>query len=231
MKYLYKHFSKVYDLFNVNYDMLFQFIDAAIQKYAHNPQALLELACGTGNILQHFVGRYEISGLDISAPMLEKAKQKLPNVPFYEMSMADFKLDRKYDIIICMFDSINHLPDFENWVSTFRCVRNHLNSRGIFIFDMNTMERLERLAQAPGTVQQEGDTYLIMKATKVADDSMNWNTKIFKKLRDNLYEFSEDNIKETSFSQERVKENLDTLFSKVQISDNTRGRIFFICQV
>jgi hypothetical protein len=87
------------------------------------------------------------------------------------------------------------------------------------------------MAQAPGAVQCEDDIYLITKVTKIADDAVNWNIKLFQKLRDNLYELSEDNIKETTFSQQKVEENLNTLFNKVQITNTERGRIFFICQV
>jgi len=232
---LYQNFGVVYDLFIVNYDRFFQFIDATIQEYAHNPRSLLELACGTGNILQHFVNKYEISGIDMSASMLKQAKKKLPDVPLFEMNMANFKLNKKFDLVLCMFDSINHLLEYKDWVMTFQCVKNHLNPGGVFMFDMNTLERLDRLSQSPASVQQKDDAYLIMKLTKTDENVANWNVKIFQKLRDDQYELREDNIKETSFSPERVKMDLEKLFGKVYIRpfddrpNIVRDRIFFIC--
>ena len=233
---LYKYYSEVYDLFNSDYEWCLRFIRETIRDYANNPRSLLELACGTGNILQHFIGEYEISGIDISASMLAQAKKKLPNASLFEMNIAAFKLNRKFDLVICMFDSINHLLSYEDWIKTFSCVRNHLNPGGVFMFDMNTLERLDNLSKSPGLMQEKDDAYLNMKVTKTAENVINWNIKIFKRVRDNLYELDEDNIEETSFSSQKVKQDLEMLFGKVRIQtyengpNIVRGRIFFICQ-
>ena len=232
----YKNFSKVYDLFSTNYDWCFEFIEKAIQDYADKPESILELACGTGNILQHFAGKYDISGLDISTSQLEYARKKLPDTPLFQGDMSEFNLHRKYDVILCMFDSINHILKYEGWVNTFKCVRNHLNPHGIFMFDMNTHERLERLAKSLGFLQQEADSYIAMKLTKEDENITNWNVKIFRRVKDNLYEMSEDKIKETSFPHQKVEEDLKTLFTEVHLctiengTSTTRGRIFFICK-
>ncbi|MFC2069580.1 class I SAM-dependent DNA methyltransferase [Chloroflexota bacterium] len=232
----YKNFSKVYDLFSTNYNWCFKFIEEAIRDYADNPRSILELACGTGNILYHFAGKYEVSGLDISASLLEQARKKLPDVQLFQMNMADFSLASKYDVVLCMYDSINHILEYENWVKTFKCVRNHLNTQGIFVFDMNTIERLDRLAQSPGFLQQEADSYIAMRLTKKDKNITNWKVNIFQRVKYNLYEMSEDNIEETSFSPQKVEEDLKTLFSEVHLSniDNdinmVRGRVFFICK-
>jgi len=231
----YKNFSKVYDIFSANYDWCFEFIEEAIRDYVDNPRSLLELACGTGNVLKHFADKYEVSGLDISSSMLEKARKKIPDVPLFQKNIADFSLDRKYDVVLCMYDSINHVLEYENWVRTFRCAANHLNPGGIFLFDMNTLERLDRLSQSLGSLQQEDDSYIAMKLTKKDKNITNWNVKVFQRVKDNLYEMSEDNIEETSFSPQKVEEDLKTLFGKVHLrmsekGNTVRGRVFFICQ-
>jgi len=234
---LYQNYSGVYDQFQPDYELFFQVIEETIQKYTHNPQSFLELACGTGNILHHYADKYEIVGIDISVSMLEQARKKLPNVPLFDMNMADFNLGRKFDIAVCMYDSINHLLKYEDWVTTFKCVRNHLNPGGVFLFDMNTVERLDRLSQSQGFVQQKDDAYLIMVVHKVAENLINWNVKIFQLVKENLYKLDEDNIKETSFSLFQITRDLETLFRKVHtqtIGDGTnmiRGRTFIICQV
>jgi len=233
---LYKHFSKVYDLFNTNYDWCIQFVEEAIEEHTEGVQSLLELACGTGNILQHFVGKYEVSGLDLSASMLAQAREKLPGVPLYEMDMSAFELDKTYDAILCMYDSINHLLEYDDWIGTFNSVRRHLNPGGVFVFDMNTLARLDHKAQLPRLVQQEDDAYLIMTVTKRTDRVTNWNVKVFQRVERNLYEFSEEDIEETSFPQEKVKEDLEALFDEVYLHtlerppDLVRGRVFFVCK-
>ena len=104
------------------------------------------------------------------------------------------------------------------------------------MFDMNTLERLDNLSKSPGLMQEKDDAYLNVKVTKTAENVINWNIKIFKRVRDNLYELDEDNIEETSFSSQKVKQDLEMLFGKVRIQtyengpNIVRGRIFFICQ-
>lgn len=233
----YYNYSKVYDLFTPSYDWCYDFIEEAIRNYTDNPGSILEIACGTGNVIQHFADKYEVSGLDLSASQLEQARKKLPGVPLFHMSMADFSLGKKYDVILCMFDSINHLLEYEDWLNTFRCVRSHLNPGGIFVFDMNTIERLDRIAQSPGFFQQEADSYITMKASKEDKGIVRWNVKVFQHCKDNLYELSEDNVEETTFSPQKVEKDLKELFSKVHLrtiedgANTTRDRIFFISKI
>jgi hypothetical protein len=88
----------------------------------------------------------------------------------------------------------------------------------------------------PRLVQQEDDAYLIMTVTKRTDRVTNWNVKVFQRVERNLYEFSEEDIEETSFPQEKVKEDLEALFDEVYLHtlerppDLVRGRVFFVCK-
>ena len=90
----YDNFGKVYDRFSTNYDWCYAFIEKTMRDYADNPRSILELACGTGNVIQHFAGKYEVSGLDISASLLKLARKKMPDVPLFQKNMADFSLGR-----------------------------------------------------------------------------------------------------------------------------------------
>lgn len=64
--------------------------------------------------------------------------------------MANFELDKKFDVILCIFDSINHLVDFEQWELTFDSVKAHLNDDGVFIVDINTVYKMERILRRNG---------------------------------------------------------------------------------
>src|SRR5262245_54920653 len=135
----------------VSYDILGQFYDAAMERRAaqaayihsviaqHTPGAitLLQLACGTVAIFALLATTYEVSGLDSSTRMLSVARKKLPRAAFFHDSMATFALDRRFDVIICVFDSINHLLRFTEWRRMFRRVHAHLEEQGVFVFDMN----------------------------------------------------------------------------------------------
>ena len=84
---------------------------------------VLELGCGTGSILKCLQDAYDVSGLDISEKMLSVARKKVPRSKLYRQDMVDFRIDVRFDVIICVFDSINHVRRFSDWKKVFaaRC--------------------------------------------------------------------------------------------------------------
>jgi SAM-dependent methyltransferase len=104
---------------------------------------ILDLACGTGTaaILLAKQG-YQVTGLDISAPMIRIAKQKaisakLP-VRFYCRDMRTFTFRQRYDLVTCFFDAMNHLYTYRDFAQICRNVGKVINPSGLFIFDLNT---------------------------------------------------------------------------------------------
>ena len=133
----------IYDLLARHYDAVTgdsstetAFIDSIIKSAHGQAMTLLEVACGTGGIIADLAGRYQVSGLDISPGMLAVARDKLPEgTPLYLADMSHFKLDVKFDAIICVYHGINHLLDFSAWESFFSCAYRHLNDGGVLAFD------------------------------------------------------------------------------------------------
>lgn len=58
------------------------------------------------------------------------------------LNMIDFDLHKKYDLILCVCDSINYLYE-EELEQMFKSVYKHLNDGGRFIFDMHNPKRLK----------------------------------------------------------------------------------------
>jgi SAM-dependent methyltransferase len=110
-----------------------------VETYHPTAQSILDLGTGTGVLLKGFEGRIgELVGLDISPEMLKVARHELPEAEFIEADMSNFELNREFDVIMCFFDSINHLQSFEQWESVFKGAEQHLAEDGIFIFDIAT---------------------------------------------------------------------------------------------
>ena len=86
-----------------------------IRQHTPTARTLLELACGTGAILKILARYYDVVGLDLSPQMLSIARKKLPHVRLYRKDMVRFDLGTKFDVIICVFDSINHVLRFADW--------------------------------------------------------------------------------------------------------------------
>lgn len=232
-----------YDIFFKFYDQVMgdrakstQDIIAYIQEYAPHTKKVLELACGTGSVLKILSQKYEVSGLDLSEGMLNAASEKLPWVKLYHQNMVDFKIDEKFDVILCVFDSINHILDFEDWKNLFINVRNHLSPKGIFIFDINTQEKLIRTIKESPWVKPFEENIMIMNVVDGGNEVSNWNIKIFQKKENNMYELHEENIREISFPIEKIENELKNIYTEVIRKDKIRkspelpaDSIYFIC--
>ena len=129
---IYDVLARYYDAVTGDSSTESAFIDGIIKR-ARGDQAvtLLEVACGTGEIIAALASGYQVSGLDISPSMLDVARKKLPEgTPLHVADMSRFRLNVKFDAIICVYHGINHLLDFSAWESFFGCAYRHLNEIG-----------------------------------------------------------------------------------------------------
>ncbi|HEY7180614.1 MAG TPA: class I SAM-dependent methyltransferase [Blastocatellia bacterium] len=233
---IYQKFGSFYDAVMGDRSESAAFVHRLIQKHKPDAKTLLELACGTGAVLLHLAKHYEVSGLDISPEMLSAARKKLPETPFYQAGMATFELDRKFDVIICVFDSINHVLSFADWRRIFRRVAGRLAEGGLFLFDINTEFKLRRLIQERPWVQPFDGNLLIMDVTDAGQGVSNWNIKVFARQVKDSYKLLEEDIQEKSFPASQIMEALLERFESVKIIDPTRRRpggrserLYFLC--
>lgn len=126
------------------YDLLYGFKDYGAeieyvrrQVHARRPQArtLLDLACGTGNHIGGLLQHFEVEGLDLSAPMLARARLKFPQLPLHRASMTGFALGRRYDVVCCLFRSIAFAGTPAGLRATIRAVAGHLLPGGLLLIE------------------------------------------------------------------------------------------------
>jgi SAM-dependent methyltransferase len=115
-------------------------------KYGRKPRLILDLACGTGSLtsLLHKRG-YDIIGLDSSAEMLAVAKDKEPNILYINQDMREFELYGTVDTVLCLCDGLNYILRKDELLKIFKLVKNYLNPGGLFIFDLNTRYKFEKI--------------------------------------------------------------------------------------
>jgi SAM-dependent methyltransferase len=116
---------------------------------------VLELACGTGRITIPLAEKgFNVTGLDISEPMLELAKKKASekgvNVEWVKADCQDFQLNKMFNLIIIPFNSFAHFHELEGINGCFSCVKDHLLEDGRFIMDYFN-PRLDYLLRDPDT--------------------------------------------------------------------------------
>jgi SAM-dependent methyltransferase len=106
---------------------------------------ILELGCGTGRVLLPLArAGFEITGLDLSAEMLERCRAKLPSEPpevsdrvrLLEADMTSFDLGRRFAAIICPFASFQQLRTVEQQLACLERCRTDLRPHGTLVLDL-----------------------------------------------------------------------------------------------
>jgi SAM-dependent methyltransferase len=220
----YENFGKFYDAVMGDRRAAAGQVMELIRAAKPDAKKVLELGCGTGSILKCLQDAYEVSGLDISAKMLSVARKKVPRSKLFRQDMVDFRIDGRFDVIICVFDSINHVRRFSDWKNVFGAVRRHLLPGGCFIFDINTQRKLERHIAEPPWVHRFGRNLAIIDVTALPSGGSNWNVKVFEQLNGSRYVLHEEDIIEVSFPLPQVVAALRAHDMKVRVVDPDRSR-------
>jgi len=114
----YHDFADFYDCMDTHANITYNLIKKKIKKFHPNAKSILEMACGTGKVINKLSRHYDCWGFDASKQMIEKAKEKKKRVNFFIADMRTFNIKHKFDVIFCIFDSINHLLNLNEWKKT-----------------------------------------------------------------------------------------------------------------
>jgi len=99
---------------------------------------ILDLCCGTGQFTEMIRQQgFRMTGVDGSEEMLAYARENSPESVFAVSDARAFALEKKFHAVYSVFESLNHIPDLEGLVQTFRRVKKHLRPRAPFLFDLN----------------------------------------------------------------------------------------------
>ena len=140
-----------------NYSILAKYYDELLQdeealslwlKYIEEEDfhTVLELASGSGVMAGILKKKgYEVTASDISPEMKEVSKNNFDG-EYLLLNMTDYDLGKKYDVVLCICDSINYLYE-EELDSFFRCAYEHLSEHGRLIFDMHSLKRIEEFKE------------------------------------------------------------------------------------
>ena len=140
-----------------NYSILAKYYDYLLQdeealclwlKYIEEEKfnTVLELASGSG-VMASILSKkgYDVIASDISSEMKEASKTNF-NGEYLILNMTDYHLDKKYDLVLCICDSINYLY-LEELDTFFKLASEHLNQNGRLIFDMHSIKRIEEFKE------------------------------------------------------------------------------------
>ena len=170
--------------------------------------------------------------------MAELAKAKLPNADIRVADMRDYDFGDTFDAVLCVYDSLNHLVRWHDWVATFANVFRHLNQGGVFIFDFSTVERLNWVMANPpiGREMGKGEQYLIL-SLRNEGDGYAWENLLFTKEADERFSLDQRARYVTAFSVTQVRAEVERLFTIEEVVDpkgltaeNPEWRPFWACK-
>jgi SAM-dependent methyltransferase len=202
-----------------DYDRFARFYDAAmddpsargsrvldsIRRHLPGASSILELGCGTGSILAQLTEFPALTGLDRSPEMLAVASQKVPSARLLRGDIQGFWLGERFDVVVCVFDTLNHLLTFEAWRSMFDAVYDHLVEDGLFIFDVNTVGELRRLGDEPPWVFDFDDHVYILDVSFEGEGLSEWDIRIFEHRGGARYDLHQERIGELAVPLRQVK--------------------------
>jgi SAM-dependent methyltransferase len=95
----------------------------------------LDVACGTGRHLAELRAHYEVEGIDADPEMLGVASQRLGETPLHEGDMTDFALERRFDVVTCLFSSIGYACTPERLEQAVATMASHVNDGGLLVVE------------------------------------------------------------------------------------------------
>jgi SAM-dependent methyltransferase len=225
-----------YDKIHGSRKQTIRYLKKLLKAFHPDAKLLLALACGTCRVEKALPRKFEISGLDVSFDMLEEAKKRLPKANFYHQDMLDFEIDKTFDVITCLFASLNHMLDFEDWKKFFQNVADHMNPGGIFIFDVLTEVCLYNLVLNSPLITRVGKLLAIGEFSMTDDRTTDWFVRGFNVTKDKQEELFSTHVQQVAFDREVIEAALYEVFSEVVVEDPEQGEVnersellYFIC--
>lgn len=148
----YTSFAAVYDLFmdNIPYEEWCAYLTTLLKERGVGNGLVLDLGCGTGSLTELLAAEgYDMIGVDNAADMLEIAVEKKlasgRDILYLLQDMRELELYGTVAAAVSICDSINYILDYRELVRVFSLVNNYLDPGGIFIFDLNTKYKYQKI--------------------------------------------------------------------------------------
>lgn len=135
-------YSEIYDVIyqDKDYEKECDFIERIFSKFGVRVSSVLDLGCGSGgHAIPLSQKGYSVTGVDISAHMLNKAIEKTNKLKascsFIQGDIRKIQINETFDAVISMFAVISYQIEDQDFVSAFETAYKHLKKGGTFIFD------------------------------------------------------------------------------------------------
>ena len=155
----YDALAPAYDLLTegYQYDRWLTGLLALAARHGLRGRRVLDVACGTGKSFAPLLDRgYEITGCDISAAMLARARERAPGVRLVTADMRALPPLGEFDLVTCLDDALNYVTEEEGLLAALRGIRRSLAPAGLAVWDVNTQVMYRGAFAQTWAVEEDG---------------------------------------------------------------------------
>ena len=197
---------------DVDYEATVAFYEEILKQEGLRPRTAVDLACGTGSVTAILARKgVQVIGVDMSEEMLTVASQKAGDIHpapwFICQSLQELKLPRAVDMAVCALDSLDYITDPEDCRKAIGRAYKYLNPGGIFIFDVNTPEKL-RAMDGQVFLDEDEDVYCVWRGEFDEETNIcSYGMDLFQR-RGKTWERSFEEHREYAYSAKQLVEYL-----------------------
>lgn len=130
------------------------------QLFGNKGTTHLDLACGTGPHIRHFIDYgFQSNGLDINQPMLDLAKERCPEADFMLSNMCDFEVEHPVDLITCFLYSIHYSNGKKNLMQCITRAHAALSEGGVFCFNAVDKDKIDNRSFVKHSTKHENSLF------------------------------------------------------------------------
>ena len=207
---------------DVDYKAIVAFYQQILDREGICPRSAADLACGTGSVTLLLAEKYDrVIGVDMSEEMLTVAFERAgerENMPqFVCQKLQQLSLPRGVDLAVCALDGIDYILDPADCSEAIRRVYKALNPGGIFIFDVNTPEKL-RAMDGQIFLDEDDDVYCVWRGEFDQENNIcSYGMDLFQR-RGDVWDRSFEEHREYAYSIEQLKQYLkDAGFTHIRV--------------
>ena len=119
--------------------------------------SVVEWGAGTGRIsVPLSKADFDVTAVEVSEKMVEKGQSKAGDVDWFCGDMRNAKLDKRYRLAVCAFNSFLCLTNVDDALAFLRNARDHLEPGGLLGIEVSAFTP-EELAEEPGGPYRQHD--------------------------------------------------------------------------
>ena len=207
---------------DVDYGAIVTFYHQILEREGVKPRTAVDLACGTGSVALLLAQKgYAVTGVDMSEEMLtvafQRAMEQERQPMFVCQMLQQLHLPRGVDLAVCALDGLDYILNPDDCRMAIARVYKALNPGGIFIFDVNTPEKL-RAMDGQVFLDEDDDVYCVWRGEFDEETNIcSYGMDLFQREGENWHRSFEEH-REYAYTREQLTQYLkDAGFTHIRV--------------